>query len=149
MKSKTVEEFAESYCLTLPEETRTSPKELFAAYNGFIAGFRKSGTVVPKSRQNPVDKYKTLINIVCKYYEFSYQQVNKPSRKRELAQVRQLCMYFGDKYIECSLAKLGEPFGKDHSTVLYSIKVINNLLDTSQQIREDVNNITNKIDYEL
>ena len=46
-------------------------------------------------------------------------------RAEELRLTRQICMYLGyELFKELTLAKLGRPFRKDHSTVLHAVRTI-------------------------
>jgi hypothetical protein len=53
------------------------------------------------------------------------------SRKTTIRTARQICMYLGSIFFpSMSLGMLGEPFGKDHATVLHSKQTIVNDITT-------------------
>lgn len=80
--------------------------------------------------------------IVSEYYKVSVNLINSTTRKREVVQARQLVMYFAKKYTKGSLENIGAHCGnKDHATVLYACKTVNNLLDTDKQYRKCVDEI--------
>jgi len=77
--------------------------------------------------------------IVSDYYKVSVNLINSTTRKREVVQARQLVMYFAKKYTKGSLENIGANCGnKDHATVLYACKTVNNLLDTDKAYRKCV-----------
>ena len=68
------------------------------------------------------------------------------SRKQHLVKARQMAMYLSHNLTSLSLAKIGQNFGnRDHSTVLYSCEKLNKLMETNEEIRNDVENIKIKI----
>jgi len=58
------------------------------------------------------------------------------SRKRELVETRQVCMYVLDRETSYSLTDIGAKFNKDHSTVHHACKTIRNLIDTDRRFYE-------------
>lgn len=85
------------------------------------------------------EKKDIIINEVVKYYNTDFETITKKSRKRELVIVRQICMYMLKKCTKMSLQEIGDAIGmKDHATVLYSIKTINNLIDTDRLFIEKI-----------
>lgn len=80
--------------------------------------------------------------IVCDYFKVSINLVNSTTRKREIVQARQLAMFFAKKHTKASLQSIGIHCGnKDHATVLYACKTVNNLIDTDKQFRKCVEEI--------
>jgi len=80
--------------------------------------------------------------IVSEYFKVSINLINSTTRKREVVQTRQLVMYFAKKYTKGSLENIGTNCGnKDHATVLYACKTVNNLLETDKQYRKCVDEI--------
>lgn len=72
------------------------------------------------------------------------------TRKREYVYARQICCYLIAKYTSLSLGRIGEIFnGKDHATVLHSKKTIRNLMDSSKQIKAEVEAIEKLIVYKM
>lgn len=59
-----------------------------------------------------------------------FKSIGSSSRKREIVQDRQICHYLVKEKTKISLSEIGLKFGnKDHTTVIHSIKTINNLKD--------------------
>ncbi len=87
-----------------------------------------------------------IINVVCEEMGTSQADFFTSTRKRNVVQARQLSMYFAKKYTKASLNIIGEQCGgKDHATVIHSLKTVANLLDTDKQFRE----VADKIELTL
>ncbi len=94
-----------------------------------------------------------LVKIICYYFGFKPEILNSKTRKREIVQLRQICHYFANEYLDKNKypsGKIGKEIGnKDHATVLYSIKIINNLIETDKYFASDIESIDNIIKYNL
>lgn len=87
-----------------------------------------------------------IINAVCEEMGTSQADFFTKSRKRNIVQARQLSMYFSKKYTKAPLIVIGEQCGgKDHATVIHSLKTVANLLETDKQFRA----IADKIEQTL
>ena len=62
----------------------------------------------------------------------------KDNRSRELVHARQLIMYFMREFTNWPLRMIGDLFGKDHATALYSIEVIQGFVDSDKKIADKV-----------
>lgn len=61
------------------------------------------------------------------------------TNKREVVENRQILMWWLKKHTKCSLAVIGEMLGGfNHATVLHSIKIVNNLIQTNVAFREKI-----------
>lgn len=84
--------------------------------------------------------------VVCEYFGIPVSEINVSSRKREIVQARQLAMYFAKKHTKASLAIIGMQCGnKDHATVLYACKAVNNLMDTNKTFRSTVEELSKRL----
>lgn len=82
---------------------------------------------------------KIIFQDVCNYFNIDIDAAVKKTNKREIVQLRQISMYFSKKLTNNILKEIGsEHGGKDHATVLYAIKTINDLYDTNRRIRYDI-----------
>jgi hypothetical protein len=85
-------------------------------------------------------------SIVCDYYHILVEATQTKSRKRELVQARQVTMYFTRKKTKESLHDIGlEVAARDHATVLYACKTVNNLIDTDRSFKYDIYRINKEI----
>lgn len=86
---------------------------------------------------------------VCNYFNITPEQLHKNTRKRETVQARQIAMYFSKNHTKHSLAVIGTQIGnKDHATVLYACKTVNNLADTDKLFKKHIEELEKKIDPE-
>lgn len=84
--------------------------------------------------------------VVCQEYGCTEDMIDAKDRHYFVVRSRQLCMFFAKEYELGTYAKIGKFFGcKDHATVIYSIKVIRNELDTSKQFVEIFKKIENRL----
>jgi len=83
-------------------------------------------------------EYNDIIDCICQYYGVSLKALMSSSRKRELAQARQMCMYFGRKYTKLTMTQLAGKFFKDHATASYSCRLIRELSQNNKSISRDV-----------
>jgi len=83
--------------------------------------------------------------IVCAYFSIPDDLLRAKTRKKEIAQARQIAMYVAKKTTSSSLKTIGLHFGgRDHSTVIHAIDTIETLMKADPRCREDVQNILQK-----
>jgi chromosomal replication initiator protein len=84
----------------------------------------------------------SIKNLVANHFKISLDKLQGTTRKREVVIARQLSMYLAKNYTGVSLKGIGSKFGgKDHSTVLYSIKAVQDLMDTDSLFKDTVDQI--------
>ena len=84
--------------------------------------------------------------IICDFFGISIESINANTRKREVAQARQLCMYFAKKYTNLPLSTIGQYCGnKHHATVLHACRTIHNLYETDKKMKKDIDDIDKKM----
>lgn len=91
-----------------------------------------------------------ILAIVSEAFEISIEQLKSKSRKRDIVIGRQVAMYLSKKYTKVSLKELGGVFGgRDHSTVIYSLKTVEDLLETDDKFSGRVNGVVKQIQVNL
>lgn len=84
----------------------------------------------------------TIANIqkkVADYYKISQNELISNRRSRNIARPRQIAMYLAKKLTTKSLPEIGHKFGgKDHTTVIHSVKKIEELIKSDIEISEAV-----------
>jgi len=84
-------------------------------------------------------------DIIAGQYKVSVDELISRSRKRSVSFPRQIAMYLTRKYTEESLADIGNLYNRDHSTVLYAIKVINRDIAQKNAVRQQVDLLGDKL----
>lgn len=88
--------------------------------------------------------------IVSEHYSVPLERILSRSRAREVVVARQLSMFLSKKLTGQSLKSIGKVFGgKDHTTVLYAIKSINNMLDIDKEFKSEVMALEKRIELTL
>lgn len=93
-----------------------------------------------------------IIKIICKNSNIDYFNfMDKPKlRKKEYMQIRQKSHYFSKKYTDLTLYKIGKYISnKDHSTVLHSIKTVNNMMETDKEYLKNIKELKEQIEKKL
>ena len=89
-----------------------------------------------------------ITKIVCEYFKVDENKLREKNRKKEVAFARQVAMYLSKELTKSSLKSIGLQFGgRDHSTVIHAHNNINKLLTFDNDIRELINNIKNRIEF--
>ncbi|MFA7286319.1 MAG: chromosomal replication initiator protein DnaA [Patescibacteria group bacterium] len=82
---------------------------------------------------------KQLIDIVCRYYAISIEDVLGKSRKRELVLPRQVSMYLMREETKASFPSIGQHVGqRDHTTVMHAYDKIKTAVENDEKIRQDI-----------
>jgi chromosomal replication initiator protein len=103
--------------------------------------------VSQESKEISVDNIKKL---VADHFEVPVEKLHGKTRKRTIVIARQLSMYLAKNFTSSSLKTIGSNFGgKDHSTVIYSIKAIQDLMDTDSLFKDTVNQLEKKVQLTL
>jgi len=140
---KNPETYAEEF--VIKEFPEANSRDVFLLAKGFIAGF-KIGEDLRMKRMSP---YEYIIDIISTYYDMPIKIMKQKTRKREIVQARQISFYFGKKYTNFSLYRLGKFFELDHATALHGIVVIENLKDTNRNFRKELKEIEEIIEEKL
>ena len=83
-----------------------------------------------------------IIAVVCKHFGLEPSEIHTKSRKREVAQARQIAMYLAKNYTDYSMTKIGKLIGnKHHATVLYACKTIEELKEVDKAFRAEMDEI--------
>jgi|AntRauTorckE5430_2_1112549.scaffolds.fasta_scaffold00508_1 chromosomal replication initiator protein len=83
---------------------------------------------------------------VAEYYNLDVENLASATRRRHVVLARQISMFLVKQYTEESLKSIGRMFGgRDHSTVLYSIKTVKDLMETNDEIRKSLGELERKI----
>lgn len=78
-----------------------------------------------------------VLTTVAQYFNVESDLLKGPDRTRKNVYPRQIAMFFMKTICRESYKAIGRIFNRDHSTVIQSLHVISDLLDTEQQARYD------------
>lgn len=135
---------------------KTDDKKTLIEVQKISSAFRLLTKEPMKDIEPSVDVTKELIREAIFYATgIEYEVYRKANRKRELAECRQIEAYLRKKFMKDSLTLIGMSFqgrcGKwqDHSTIINSITVVEDLLVTNTTFRHKVGRIENYIREKL
>ena len=79
-----------------------------------------------------------IMKRTCEHYDLRMSDMVSARRSRSVARPRQMAMYLSKKLTPRSYPEIGRKFGgKDHTTVLYAVRKIEELMQTDAQLAED------------
>jgi chromosomal replication initiator protein len=88
--------------------------------------------------------------LVADHFNVPVDKLHAETRKRSVVIARQLSMFLAKKLTNKSLKAIGEIFGgRDHSTVIYSCKAVQDLMDTDAIFKDTVGDLEKKIKLSL
>jgi chromosomal replication initiator protein len=89
----------------------------------------------------PID----IIDAVATYYKISPDEIYSQSRAQAIALARQIAMYLCREQTGLSLPKIGEIFGRDHTTVMHANKKVNDLMNERRYVYTQITEIISRI----
>lgn len=88
----------------------------------------------------------SIMNATSVYFNISLEELTGASRVATIASARQIAMYLCRELTEMSLPKIGAKFGgRDHTTVLHSVRKINDKIGVDRDLFNQVTELTNRI----
>ena len=85
-----------------------------------------------------------ILEKVCNHYHVQQQNVFSKSRKRDYVMVRQISMYFAQKYTKMPASRIGQLIGgRDHSTVIHSCSTVEQRLKVDKAFSAELSSIEN------
>jgi len=108
---------------------------------------------VVKQFVSQVNKEITVDNIkllVADYFKVPVEKLHGKTRKRDIVIARQLSMYLAKNFTNSSLKVIGDKFGgRDHSTVIYSVKAVQDMMDTDLVFKDKVTELEKQVQLSL
>ncbi|TQF74696.1 chromosomal replication initiator protein DnaA [Rhodococcus spelaei] len=87
----------------------------------------------------------TIMAVTAEYFTTSIEDLCGPGKARPLAQARQIAMYLCRELTDLSLPKIGQTFGRDHTTVMYADKKIRKEMTERRKVYDQVQELTARI----
>jgi len=102
------------------------------------------------SRSSKEISVNNIKKLVAEHFELPVEKLQGKTRKRSIVIARQLSMYLAKNFTNSSLKSIGNDFGgRDHSTVIYSLKAVQDLMDTDALFKDTVNTLEKKVQMSL
>jgi len=143
----------------LSSEIRSSIRELVGALNRIVS-FSRIYNKTPNISETKIilkdllnfSENKVTIDIiqslVCKFFKISKTEMLSSRRSRYLVRPRQTAIYLTKILTTKSLPEIGREFSnRDHTTVIHSIKTIENLKKNDTELCSNIDNLKNQILY--
>ena len=86
-----------------------------------------------------------IVAEVTRAYGLAPEALRSRSRKRIVVQPRQVAMYLARRYTAASLADIGRAFGRDHTSVMYAIDVVERRIVERPQLRYELEALAARI----
>jgi chromosomal replication initiator protein len=152
-------EIPEEIIKFISSEIKSNIRELIGALNRIIS-FSKIYDKVPNLSETKVI-LKDLLNlfenkvtidliqsIVCRFFKISKNEMLSSRRSRYLVRPRQTAIYLTKMLTSKSLPEIGREFsGRDHTTVIHSVKTIEKLRIKDNELNSNIENLKNQILY--
>jgi chromosomal replication initiator protein len=87
----------------------------------------------------------TIMAATAEYFDTTVEELRGPGKTRALAQSRQIAMYLCRELTDLSLPKIGQAFGRDHTTVMYAQRKILSEMAERREIFDHVKLLTTRI----
>ncbi|SHU71318.1 Chromosomal replication initiator protein DnaA [Mycobacteroides abscessus subsp. abscessus] len=87
----------------------------------------------------------TIMAVTAEYFDTTVEELRGPGKTRALAQARQIAMYLCRELTDLSLPKIGQTFGRDHTTVMYADKKVRGEMAQRREVFDHVKELTARI----
>ena len=145
--------------LFLSKEIKNSIRELVGALNRIVSFSRiynktpniSEIKIILKDLLNCSENKVTvdlIQSLVCKFFKISKTEMLSSRRSRYLVRPRQTAIYLTKLLTTKSLPEIGRDFSnRDHTTVIHSIKTIENLKKNDNELCNNIDTLKNQILY--
>lgn len=83
---------------------------------------------------------------VCEYYNLNFEDITANKRTKSVVYPRQIAMYLCREMTDLSLPKIGEEFGRDHTTIMHAHEKISSDLKVNPNLKGTIEEIKKKLD---
>lgn len=87
-----------------------------------------------------------IITIVAAYHQRTPESLKTKSRLIEAVHPRQIAIYFLRELTPLSVVTIGRVFNRDHTTILWSIQVVKNRIETETVYAQNIHFIRHLLD---
>ena len=99
-----------------------------------------------RASKNTVPTIEKIQKIVANFYGIKISDLSSQNRARVVARPRQIAMYLSKNLTQESLPAIGKGFGgKNHATVIHSVKLVADLMNGDAKFLQEVKELEEKI----
>jgi chromosomal replication initiator protein len=91
-----------------------------------------------------IDK-ENIIRVVCEHFDYTVDQLKEQDRHRPFVFARNCLTYFLFKYTRMSKVEIGKLLGKHHTSIIHSLRALQDLADTEESVNETISDIRRKL----
>ncbi|MEW6262351.1 MAG: chromosomal replication initiator protein DnaA [Thermodesulfobacteriota bacterium] len=95
----------------------------------------------------PVPTLTSIQEQVCRYYLVTFDDLVSHSRRKNLGLPRKVGLYLSRKLTDLSLEAIGQAFGRNHSTVLYAVNLIENRCRRDHKLQAQIEFLAQQLDH--
>jgi chromosomal replication initiation ATPase DnaA len=96
------------------------------------------------------EQQERLIELTCSYFHVDRKPVMGKLRVAKYVQARHVLMYLFRTKLKMTLSQIAEFFGRDHTTVIFAVRNIENCLEVGDYLAKDVERLKTLIErYEM
>ncbi len=135
----------------IARKVQSNIRELEGALNRIVAYANMTGTMLTvdlaaaalndiavNSRRRPIN-HERIVETVASFFNLEPEDLKTGSRSREVLVPRQIAMYLMREETETPFIQISSYFGKrDHTTAMHSYEKIEGLVETDNQMRQEV-----------
>ncbi len=88
----------------------------------------------------------TIKEAVGSYFNIKIEDFNAKKRNKSIVYPRQVAMYLCREITDLSLPKIGEEFGRDHTTIMHAHDKISNEIKIDPNLKSIIEDLTNRIE---
>lgn len=88
----------------------------------------------------------TIKDVVGEYYSIKIEEFNAKKRNKSIVLPRQIAMFLCREMTDLSLPRIGEEFGRDHTTIIHAYEKISSEMKIDSQLKSVIEEIKNKIE---
>ena len=85
-------------------------------------------------------------DVVGQYYSMKIEDFNAKKRNKSIVLPRQIAMYLCRELTDLSLPRIGEEFGRDHTTIMHAYEKISSDMKIDIQLKSVLEELKNKIE---
>ena len=96
--------------------------------------------IIEKSTQNFARRISDdqVLKVVASFYSVQIEDLIGRSRKKEMVEPRQVCMYLLRDVLRMSYPYIGEKLGRDHTTVIHSFEKVNHEINKNSPFNQKI-----------